>query len=374
MKKSFKLTKIFNIPVEVNYSWFIILSLIVFTLAMNFFPATDPELNPFTHWIMAIIAALLLFASLLAHELSHSLVAQRNNLPIKGITLFVFGGVAHMEKEPQSPIVEFKMAIAGPLMSFTLALIFFGLNQFFYYFYFPNALVSITLYLFLVNLIIGIFNLIPGFPLDGGRIFRAALWAYFKDLRKATAIASWCGRAFAFFLIAMGILNIFNRNIIAGLWFIFVGFFLSEAAEGSYRNVIMKNLLGGMKIGDFMTKDIISVNAKITLDKLIDDYFFKYRHAAFPVIEDDKVIGLVTFHDIKEVPKNKWPLTHAKEIIIPLGRDLTINKNLDALDALAKMARTGFGRLLVVEDSKIIGILSQKDIMRLFEFKSEIEG
>jgi Zn-dependent protease/CBS domain-containing protein len=374
MRKSFRLITLFNIPVEINYTWFIILGLVIFTLARGYFPYTNPELGAATHWLMAIIAAFLLFASLLAHEFSHSLVAKKHKLSIRGITLFVFGGVAHMEEEPSSPGVEFKMAIAGPIMSFFLALVFFSLTQAFYNLGFHKAILAITNYLFILNLVVGIFNLIPGFPLDGGRVLRAALWSYYKDLRKATAIASGFGRGFAFFLMAMGFLNLFTGAVIAGIWFIFIGLFLQEAADVSYRQVVMKKLLSGVKVENFMTRDVVTVPAEITLDKLVDEYFFKFRHAAFPVVEDDTLRGLVTLHDIKEVPREKWSSTPAQEIMIPISKNLTIAKNRDAMYALTKIARTGFGRLLVIEDHKLIGILSQRDIMRLFEFKSEIEG
>jgi Zn-dependent protease/CBS domain-containing protein len=374
MRKSFRLTTLFNIPVEINYTWFIILGLVVFTLARGYFPYTNPELSTLTHWIMAFIAAFLLFASLLAHELSHSLVAKRHKLPIHGITLFVFGGVAQMEKEPSSPGVEFKMAIAGPAMSFFLAFLFFGLTHAFYNLGFPKAVLSITNYLFILNLIVGIFNLIPGFPLDGGRVLRAALWSYYKDLRKATAIASGFGKGFAFFLIAVGFLYLFTGAIIAGIWLIFIGLFLQEAAEVSYRQVVMKKILAGIKVENFMTKNVITVSGDIKLNKLVDDYFFRFRHASFPVVEDDTVLGLVTLHDVKEIPRDKWEDKMAKDIMLPLGKQLVISKHADAMDALTKMARNNIGRLLVIEDSKLIGIISQRDIMRLFEFKSEIGG
>jgi CBS domain-containing protein len=279
-----------------------------------------------------------------------------------------------MEKEPSSPGVEFKMAIAGPVMSFFLAFAFFGLTQALYNLGFPKAVLSITNYLFVLNLVVGIFNLIPGFPLDGGRVLRAALWSYYKDIKKATAIASGFGKGFAFFLIAMGFLNLFTGAIIAGIWFIFIGLFLQEAAEVSYRQVVMKKLLAGVKVENFMTKDVISVPANITLDKLVDEYFFRFRHASFPVMEDDTILGLVTLHDIKEVARDKWKERTAKDILIPMGKKLVIGKKADAMDALAKIARNRIGRLLVIEDSKLVGILSQRDIMRLFEFKSEIEG
>jgi len=323
---------------------------------------------------MAVIAALLLFASLLAHELSHSIVAKRNKLPIHGISLFIFGGVAHMDKEPPSPGVEFKMAIAGPLMSFFLAFVFFGLTQAMYNIGFPRVALSITNYLFILNLVVGVFNLIPGFPLDGGRILRAILWQYYDDIKKATAIASGFGRAFAFLLIGLGLFSLFTGSIISGIWFIFIGFFLQEAADVSYRQVVMKKILGGLKVKKFITRNVITVPANIKLHQLVDDYFFKYRHASFPVLEDDTLLGLVTLHDVKEVAKDRWEETSAKDIMIPLNKELVIKETAEAMDALAKLARNGIGRLLVIEDSKLIGILSQRDIMRLFEFKNEIEG
>lgn len=374
MKNSFKLTTIFNIPIEINISWFIILGLVVFTLAKGWFPMENPELSEGAHWLMAIIAALLLFASLLAHELSHSVVAKRNRLPIHGITLFVFGGVAHLSKEPQSPAVEFKMAIAGPLMSFFLSASFFLLSRLLLLLNLPGALISITNYLFILNLAVGIFNLIPGFPLDGGRIFRSILWHYYKDLKKATAIASAFGKGFAFFLIGIGFLNLFTGLIIPGIWFIFIGFFLYEAASTSYRQIIIKKMLSGVNVDHLMSKDIISVPANIKLNKLIDDYFFRYRHAAFPVIEDDVLLGLATLHNVKEVARDKWAKTTAKDIMVPLGNKLIIGKDVHATEAMGKMANNEVGRLLVIENSKMIGIISQKDIMRLFKFKSEIEG
>lgn len=374
MKKSIYLGTLFNIPVEINYTWFIILSLIVFSLARGYFPLTNPELDPGAHWLMAFIAALLLFASLLAHEFSHSLVAMKNNLPISGITLFVFGGIAHMEKEPPSPEVEFKMAIAGPLMSFFLALVFFSLTTALYNLGAAPAFLTITNYLFIINLVVGIFNLIPGFPLDGGRVLRATLWHFMKDIRRATAIAAGIGKSFAYLLIGIGLLNLFTGGLLAGVWFIFIGLFLQEAAETSYRQVVLKKLLGRTTIEKFVTSDVITVPANTFLDKLVDDYFFKYRHHSFPVVEDDQILGILTLHDIKHLDKTKWKETTAKQVMLPLNPDLVIHPSAHAMDALAQLSRNGLGRALVIDREKLIGIISQKDIMRLFEFKSEIEG
>ncbi|MEA3493178.1 MAG: CBS domain-containing protein, partial [Candidatus Margulisiibacteriota bacterium] len=211
-------------------------------------------------------------------------------------------------------------------------------------------------------------------PPSRGRIFRSILWNYYKDIKKATAIASAFGKGFAFFLMGIGFLNLFTGLVIPGIWFIFIGFFLYEAASVSYRQIIIKKMLGGVKVDHLMTKGIISVEANIKLDKLIDDYFFRYRHAAFPVVEDDVLLGLATLHNVKDVKREEWPKTTAKDIMVPLGNELIISKNAHATEAMGKMANNGVGRLLVIENSKMIGIISQKDIMRLFKFKTEING
>lgn len=378
--RSFKLITLFNIPVEINYSWFIILGLIIFTLARGYFPATNPELPEMAYWLMAAAAALLLFASLLTHEFSHSLVAMRNNLPIHGITLFVFGGVAHLEKEPASPSVEFRMAAAGPAMSFFLSLCFFALTQILFSLGQPAYLLAIFNYLFILNLAVGIFNLIPGFPLDGGRLLRAALWRLTGDLKRATRIASFFGKIFAYLLMAYGALNLFAGSLITGLWFIFIGLFLLEAADTSYQQIVMRKALTGVRVEHVMTRQVVTVPAELTLDKLVDDYFFRFRYTSFPVVKDDALLGLVTLHAIKEIIRESWPQVSAAEIMIPLSAGIVVNKDLDVIDALAKMASTGSGRLLVAEDlpagqagHKLIGILTQRDIIRLFEFKSNIE-
>jgi Zn-dependent protease/predicted transcriptional regulator len=374
MRKSFRLTTLFNIPVDINVTWFIIFGLVIFTLAQAYFPITNPELSKATHWAMSILSALLLFSSLLAHEFAHALVAEKNKLHINGITLFVFGGVAHMSREPQSPMIEFKMAIAGPIMSFFLALIFFSLSNFFFLIHFPSSIISITNYLFLINMMVGLFNLIPGFPLDGGRILRSALWGYFKDIRKATAVASGIGKAFAYFLMGLGFFTLFSGALIAGVWFIFIGLFLQEAADVSYKQIVMKKILGNVYVKDLMTKDIITVPPDIPLNKLVNDYFFRYRHASFPVIEDDLLLGLVTLHDVKEIPKRSWSKKFARNVMLPIHNKLVIQKSAHATSAMTKMANNGVGRLIVIEGKKMIGIISQKDIMLLFQFKQEIGG
>ncbi|MDI6731331.1 MAG: site-2 protease family protein [Candidatus Margulisbacteria bacterium] len=372
MKNTFKLTTLFNIPIDINYTWFVIVGLVIFTLANGYFPLAAPELGPLAWWLMAVISAFLLFASLLAHELAHSLIAIRNNLPIHGITLFIFGGVAHMNREPQSPKVELKMAIAGPIMSFALAIIFYLITNLLTLFHFSTVFFSITTYLFIINFMVGTFNLIPGFPLDGGRVLRAVLWHFCKDIRQATSVASTIGKGFAFFLMAVGFLKLIGGAILSGIWLLFLGLFLAEAADVSYKQVVMRKTLGGITVEKCMTKKVIIVSPQVTLDALVDHFFLKLRHASFPVMEDDMILGIVTLHDVKSVPKENWLLTTAKDIMLPIGEGFIVSKDMDVINALAKMASNKIHRLMVVDEGKLIGFISQRDIVKLFEMKSEI--
>jgi len=369
MKPAFKLATVFNIPIEINYSWFLVVLLVIATLASGYFPETNPELTAPAYWLMAIIATLLLFASLLAHELSHSLVAIRNNLPIHGITLFIFGGVAQLEGEPESPAVELKMAAAGPAMSLFLGLFFFALTQVLYGFRLPSYLLAITNYLFLINLGVAFFNLLPGFPLDGGRILRALLWQLTKDLRRATAVAATCGKILALVMTGAGFLYFFSGLYLSGLWFIFIGLFVLEAAETSYRQVVMKKLLSGVRVKSLMTRDVITVPPGLTLDRLLDDYFFRFRFAAFPVVEDDVLLGLITFHAIKEIERAKWPQLTVRDALQPINSQLVISPEADLTSTLPRMTS---GRLLVVEAGRLVGILTRRDVMKLFELKSQV--
>lgn len=370
MKNSFKIATIIGIPIEVNASWLIILGLIVYSLAKGYFPYVLPGLTPIYYWAVGLTSALLLFICLLLHELSHSLVAKRNKLPISKITLFIFGGVAQMEKEPTSPIVEFKMAAAGPLMSIFLAATFFTITKFSQ----PIPIIwAISNYLFTINSVIVIFNLVPGFPLDGGRILRAALWFFLKDIRKATKIASIFGKIFALLLIGLGIIFLFSGNTISGIWFTFIGLFLFNAAETSYRQLIMKKIFSKTKVSDVMSKNVIWVDGKENIENVFNNYVLKFRHSTFPVLEDDILLGIITFHDIKDIPREEWKNNKAKDVCIPINNKFITSSKSHITTALSKIAGNTIGRLLVIEKNKIVGIISQKDIIKLFEIKSHIE-
>lgn len=375
MNRSIHLTTVLGIPIEINYTWFVVFFLVTWTLAQNYFPVAIPGSSQLVYWSISIVAAVLFFMSLLAHELSHSAIAIKNKLPIKGITLFIFGGVAHMSREPQTPAIEFKMAIAGPLCSFSLSFIFFVLTQLFFNLHMPMALVATADYLSIINFLVGTFNLIPGFPLDGGRILRAALWSILADLKKATQIASLCGKAFAYFLMGLGFLYLFYGGTLSGIWFIFIGFFLQEAASTSYQQVVMRRSLSGVLVRDIMSKNVVTAPEDLYLSSLVDDYFFRFRFTSFPVLSaDGDIKGLITIHAVKDVPRDRWSSTKASQAMIPVTEDLVVFPYTDVFEALTKMAGNGVGRLLVIHNNKLDGIISQRDVIRLFEVKSDLEG
>lgn len=373
MKQSFKIATIDGIPIDINYTWFIIFGLVLVTLAQGYFPLTNPGNDQIIYWIAAAVATILLFVSLLLHELSHSIVAKLNNLPIKGITLFIFGGVAHMEREPQNPNVELKMAIAGPICSVLLAIIFYSISLNLRNVGATPIIVSLTYYLFIINLFVAIFNMFPGFPLDGGRVFRALLWKFTKNIKTATRIAANIGKGFALFFMAMGVLQLLGGSFVSGIWLIFIGFFLMEAAQVSYKQLVFKRALTGVHVFDIMTQNVITVPADLTLDKLIDNYFFRFRFASFPVTEDDRVIGVVTLHDVKEISKEEWSTTTVASTMTPLTENFITSAHSTVTSAMHLLATNGLGRLLVMDSDKLVGIVSQKDITRLFEIKEGLD-
>ncbi|MCX5750754.1 MAG: site-2 protease family protein [Candidatus Saganbacteria bacterium] len=373
MKTTFQIFKAYHIPVEINYSWFIIFALVLISLARGYFPVATPELPTMLHWILSIVSTIALFACLLIHELSHSYVAIKNGLPIHSITLFVFGGVAQMEKEPTTPKVEFEMAAAGPLASLILALFFFTANALCTMWGISPAITAILSYLAILNLIIVIFNLVPGFPLDGGRILRSIVWHFTNDFKRATHTASAFGKFFGFLIMGFGLINLLLGSLITGIWFIFIGFFLLEAADMSYKQVLIKNTLAGVRVGDIMTKNVITVPEDISLSKIVDDYFFRFRFSGFPVVsKDDKLLGIITIHNIKAVPRENWGETKVFEHMTMLREDLLAHENMSIVASIPKMANNGLGRLLIIKDHKLIGILSDRDVNSLFEFKNNL--
>ena len=370
--KSIRLARIFGISIEIDLSWFIIFFLVVWSLSRGYFPYYYPDISEERYALMGIIAAVLLFLSVLLHELSHSLIALRNKLPISRITLFIFGGVAQMEEEPRTPGVEFRVALAGPVCSFILMALFHFLSTVSKE---GGEAFAIFSYASFINGFLAFFNLIPGFPLDGGRLFRSALWHFSGNFKSSTRIASRVGKGFAFFLMATGFLQAMAGNTFNGLWLILIGYFLQNAAEGSYRQVLIKEFLAGLVVGKVMNRQVISVTKDITINQLVDDYFVTYHRNNFPVLDGERLIGIIRMSDVKKVPGDKRGTVTVAEL---MDRDISSHliRVTDAVEnILGMMVRDGSGWFVVVEGNNIVkGILTRSDIMHLLQIKSGLEG
>lgn len=372
MKSAIKVGTLIGIPIEINYSWAIVFGLVTWSLAVGYFPVYNPFMPEAQYWIAAIVSSLLLFVSLLLHELSHSYVAMRNNITIKKITLFIFGGVAQMEKEPDTSKVEFKIAIAGPVCSLMIAVVSFGAKQAFSFSYINPLVPSVLNYLAVVNAGIVVFNSMPGFPLDGGRVLRAVLWRLNNNLRSSTKIAAFFGKIFSFVLMFLGLLFLFLRDFVSGIWFIVLGLFLHEAAELSYQQLVLKGALVGVPVRDVMATDLVTVGPDLKLDRLVNDFFFKHRHVGFPVVENGTLKGLVMIQNLKNTPKDEWCERSVKDVMVQVRDDLLIPPDTDSLEALLHVAKSGLGRLLIVENGKLLGLVTQRNLMKLFEIKANL--
>ncbi|HEY8555351.1 MAG TPA: site-2 protease family protein [Burkholderiales bacterium] len=371
--RRFTLFRLFGFEVRLDLSWFLLAFLVAWSLALGLFPQITPDLPRSTYWWMGIAGAIGLLFSILFHELSHSLVARRYGLPISGITLFIFGGVAEMQQEPPTPKSEFLMAVAGPIASFVLAFLL-------YQAYLatagdaPSAVNGVLYYLGLVNLVLGVFNLVPGFPLDGGRMLRAALWGWKGDFRWATRVAATIGSGFGLALIVLGAIAFVTGNFIGGMWWFLIGLFLRGAAGMSYQQMLLRDAMKGEHVRRFMTLNPVTVRADLPLDQLVEDYIYRTRHKMFPVVEDERVLGIVEFDELKKVPQVEWTRRTVRDIMQPCTADHVIGPAADALEAWSRMQRSGHGRLLVVHDGRLIGILSRRDLMTFLALKFDLEA
>ena len=370
-----KLGKLFGIAIEIHHTWFIIFFLVTISLSLSYFPSVAPGLGQLSYWLMGLISAFLLFLSVLLHELSHSLVGTKNGVPMKKITLFLFGGVAQLREEPRNPQVELKMAMAGPLCSLILLIIFS-----FLYFTLKREGVMIearvvVLYLAVINAILLIFNLFPGFPLDGGRILRALIWKKKKNLRLATLITTRIGKSFAVFLIIIGFWNAFFLRNLQGLWLVLIGFFLQQAAESGYQQVVFKNLLRGIKVKEMMKKPVVSVPFDISLSELVDRYFLKYHFKSFPVVDSKgHFLGLVTLQNVKEIPSERWLKVKVGDVMHRELAQISVSPEEEAVEVLDQMIREGIGRMAVLDGKELVGIITRRDIMHLLRIKTDLGG
>jgi len=370
----FSLGRWFGLEIRIDYSWIVIFTLVLWSFTAGVFPLRVPGLSLLTYFVMGLSGTLLFFLSVLLHEISHSLVAESKGIPVDGITLFVFGGMAHTRSEFEKPGDEFLIAAAGPLASFAIAGVLglaawagpsIGAGR---------AVVAVLGYLAFLNLILAIFNLLPGFPLDGGRLLRAAVWKVTGDLTRATRIASRSGRLLAYLLMGLGLAQIFAGGVVGGIWMIFIGWFVRSAAESSYLQQVLRSRLSGIAVRDVMTPDVQAVPAELTLREFVERYVFRGRNESFPVIHGLTPVGMVAFRQVERVPRQEWAHRTVAQTMAPLRDETIVTPDTGMLEAIEKLQQSAAGQLLVVEDGALVGLITSGDVSRWIRRAGLLEG
>lgn len=390
MRSGFRVGRIFGINIRIDWSWLFIFFLVIWNLG-TVFGQFHPDWGMGMRWSMAVIAALLFFTSVVAHELAHSLVAKGRGVPIRSITLFMFGGVSNIQRHPDSPRAEFLMAILGPITSLVIggALLWIagagagplgGLADPAHAIGQLSPLSTLLLWLGSVNVTLGIFNLIPGFPLDGGRVLRSALWAATDSLRRATRWASWVGQAIAWLMIVAGIamtfgarIPFFGTGLGSGLWLSFIGWFLNSASAQSYRKVVVQDILGGVPVARMMRSNPPTVSSNISVSSVVHDHIIGTDDHAFPVLDDGRLAGIVTLEDVRGVSRDAWATTTIREIMTPADQLTVVTPEEDAAEALNKLMQRDVRQLPVMHDGELAGLLRRRDIVKWLQLESELE-
>lgn len=371
--KTVTLFRIFGFEVKIDWSWLILGALIVWSLAQGLFPAWYKGLESAAYWLMGVAGAAGLFLSIVFHELWHSLVARRFGLDMRGITLFLFGGVAEMGDEPPSPKAEFLLAVAGPVSSVVLASVLLAASHFLGGAAGMTPVTAVLSYLGYLNFVLAAFNLIPAFPLDGGRVLRAFLWGRWNDLRRATRAAAFVGGVVGTGLMVLGALQFLLGRSIGGLWTLVIGLFVRGAARSSYQQLLFRRALEGVPVRKLMVPDPVTVPPSATLSDLIDNYIYKYHFKMYPVVEDGALVGCVTLDQVKGIGPEERTSRRVGELARDCSSDNTIGPDTDVLKALALMQKTGRSRLIVAKGGKLAGVIALKDIMGFIALKLDLE-
>lgn len=371
--KRIKLFSIFGFDVGIDMSWIILAFLIAWSLSVGLFPFQFKGLSTGTYWLMGIVGAAGLFLSIIFHELSHSLVARRFGMPMEGITLFIFGGVSQMSEEPPSPKAEFMMAIIGPLSSIAIGVVFYIVYAVGKQGGWPQPVNGVVGYLAIINGILAGFNLIPAFPLDGGRVLRSILWGIKGNLRWATRISSSIGSGFGILLVILAVFQLFQGNFIGAMWWFLIGMFLQSAAKSSYQQLMVRNALQGEPVRRFMNADPVTVPSSLSIKELVEDYIYKYHYKMFPVVDNDKLAGCVSTKEIKKVSHDEWAQKNIGDLVTDCTTENTLTPDTDSVKALSIMNKTGSSRLMVTEGDRLAGIITLKDLLKFFSLKMELE-
>lgn len=370
--KRFRICSLLGFPIYLDLSWFAIAILISWSLATGVFPQQVEGLTGATYWTMGVAGAIGLFASILAHELGHAVVARRFDLHMRSITLFIFGGVAEMSEEPPSAKSEFYVAIAGPIVSIFIAVGCLAIGTVGGH-VMPDPAAAVISYLGMINGILVVFNMIPAFPLDGGRVLRSILWHVKGNLRWATRISASIGSGFGLLLIVFGLMNLLAGNVVGAIWQALIGMFLRNAAQSSYQHVLVRQALEGEPIARFMQPDVVTVDPSLSVETLVEDYVYRTHHKMFPVTDNGRLLGCVTTRDVQQVPRNEWATTTVASISRDCEKDNTIAPASDAMQALAKMSQAGVSRMMVVDNERLVGLLSLSDLLKFIALKIELE-
>jgi Zn-dependent protease/predicted transcriptional regulator len=370
MPGSLRIANIAGIDIYIHVSWIVILVFLTFSLASGWFPSTYPGYSVTTYFLLGLVSAVLLFVSVLLHELAHSFVARARGLPVKNITLFIFGGVSNIEQEPRTPGTEFSMAFVGPLVSLLIGALSYGafvLVRGHHWLIEP-----ILSYLAIANVILGIFNLLPGFPLDGGRVLRSIIWKATGNMQMATTITTFVGQAFAYLFILYGIWQFFIGNAFGGLFIIFTGWFLLSAAQTARSQSMIDAAFRGVTVEQVMNTTTMTVPANISLQRLVDEYLLPQGLRSALVMQGDQLAGLVTLSDIRHVPREQWSQTPVGFVMVPAERLHTVTPQQSLKEVLPLMTGQDINQLPVVQDGKLVGILTRDRIMQALEVRRQL--
>lgn len=370
MTNHVQLGRIWGIPIGIHISWFLIFGLVTWSLASGYFPQEYPELTGGVYWLLGLVTSLLFFASVLVHELAHAFVARRNGIPVEGITLFIFGGAASIGEEPQSPGAEFRIAVAGPLASLALAV---GFEALFLLDQQIPVLAAPSIWLARINLFLALFNLIPGFPLDGGRMLRAAIWQFTGNFYRATRIASSAGQVVSLGFNVVGVGMIVFGSFFNGLWLIFIGWFLQNAIASNLAQTNVQHLLRDSVVAQVMTPGIRQVNHLTPLQRLVEEQVLGEGQTFFVVQSDDQTEGVIMLETIKTVPQRQWPFMTAAQVMQPADRLDTLSPNTKLLDALQMMDKAELSHMLVRDNDAIVGVLARDEIIQLVQVRAQME-
>ena len=376
----FSLFRIGGIEIVVDYSWLIVFFLVIYTMDMAviamaqiFFPNIQPQFSKQQYWVMGAVSGVLFFLSILVHELAHSFVAIKQGLRVQSIRLLIFGGLSQAESEPKTGRQEFLIALAGPAASMALGMFFLIILSYYTAMNRLTPTAGIAFWLTTANILLAIFNMLPGFPLDGGRVLRAFLWDHWDDMARATRVVSQLGNALAIFLIILGILQfLVTQSLISGLWLIFIGLFMKQSAVGSYHGVMLKRALGGVQVRQIMAENVVTVDWLLPVEELVQNYIYRHQFTHFPVFNRDELTGMVSLDGVKGISKDLWAFKQVRDIMTPIEFVPCLKPTDDASEALSRMVSGDIGRMLVVEDGRLVGIVSRRDIMNFFKIKSDL--